>query len=166
MFCCPLLPSDIVLFLCMDVVGLCLNLTYLLILVPAAQLFPSCPTTSHYYVPNELASAVYVTQILCTRHSPVFLYRKPLFHRHVAGSRHSLTHSSPPPLSPRIVFKIQWCSAHLSVCWSGAKLLLSERLCGLQHPLLQLHQLWCQWLPILWPESPCHMRTLLDYDVD
>lgn len=30
---------------------------------------------------------------------------------------------------PRTVFKMQWCSAHLSVCWSGAKLLLSERLC-------------------------------------
>lgn len=51
-----------------------------------------------------------------------------------------------------------------SLCLSGAKFLLSE--CRSQHPPLQLHHLWCQWLPILWPESPCHSRTLLDYDVD
>lgn len=68
------------------------------------------------------------------------------------------------PVSPDRYLRLQWCSTHLSVCWSRAKLQLSA--CGLQLPPLQLHQLWCQWLPILWPESPCHSRTFLDYDID
>lgn len=38
--------------------------------------------------------------------------------------------TSPASRQPRVIFKMQRCSAHLSVSWSRAKLLLSEHLCA------------------------------------
>lgn len=121
-----------------------------------------CPGTTAFLT---LSPCHYVPVIYIGQTPWVFLFPKILV---LCCRQQTLSFQCPSPSLhpslPQQSYNVMLCP---SSCCSGAKTAAVQMfVCGPQHPLLQLHRLWWQRPPILWPEPPCHLRTLLEYDVD